>query len=151
MTALPAYEEELTMTVEPPRIPIRFLRPLIGFPDSTRYELRPLGPEFVAYRVLASLDQPGLEFIVVPPGVLFSDYVIEIADADTEVLGLEVEEDVEVLVLVTGANTPVPTVNLLGPVIIHRRTGDAAQIVLGDDRYAVAVPINASSALSAPG
>jgi flagellar assembly factor FliW len=127
---------------------VTFVRPVIGFDASVRYQLRNLGAEYAPYGMLASLDQPGLEFIVVPPGVLFPDYVIEIADADATVLGLEVAADVEVFVLVSGANVAVPTVNLLGPVVVNRRTGNAAQIVLQDDRFGVAVPVDASSALA---
>jgi flagellar assembly factor FliW len=97
--------------------------------------------------MLVSRDRPGLEFIVVSPGVLFDDYVIEIADADAVALGLEVASEVEVIVIVTAGRSPVPTVNLLGPIVINRRTAKAAQLVLQEERYGVAVPVDAASAL----
>jgi flagellar assembly factor FliW len=125
---------------------LTFVRPVIGFPDCSQYELRNLDAEYAPYRMLVSLDRPGLEFIVVSPGLLFDDYVIEIADADASALGLEVASEVEVIVIVTAGRSPVPTVNLLGPVVINRRTSQAAQLVLGDERYGVARPVDASSA-----
>jgi flagellar assembly factor FliW len=126
---------------------LSFVRPVIGFPECTQFELRTLDAEYAPYRMLVSRDRPGLEFIVVSPGVLFDDYVIEIADADAVALGLEVASEVEVIVIVTAGRSPVPTVNLLGPIVINRRTAKAAQLVLQEERYGVAVPVDAASAL----
>ena len=146
-------ETEVDIALPAPGLPgiveereVVLLRPLIGFPDLTRFALRDLGPGYAPYQLLVSLDQPGLQFIVVPPGRLFSDYVIEIPDADVTAMALETPEHTEVLTLVTRRASSSPTVNLLGPLVFNRCTGFGAQVVLQDSDYRVAVPIDATSA-----
>ena len=121
-------------------------RPFLGFPGSRLFRLRGLGERYEPFMSLSSLDEPSLGFIVVAPGALFSDYVVEIADADVALLGLEGSDDVEMLVLVSRHPGATPTVNLIGPLVVNRRTEVGTQIVLQDSPYAVAVPVDAPSA-----
>ncbi len=130
---------------------ITFESPLIGFPRSRRFALRGLGDGFEPFATLSSLDEDGLGFIVVAPGELFDDYVVEVPYVDATALGLSGSGDVEVLTLVTRRRGATPTVNLLGPVIVNRRTDRASQVVLEEGTYAVAVPVDALSARSADG
>ncbi|HVC24886.1 MAG TPA: flagellar assembly protein FliW [Acidimicrobiales bacterium] len=123
-----------------------FDRPLIGFAGSRAYCVRGLGDAYAPFAALSSLDEDGLSFIVVPPGALFADYVVEIPDADVSALGLSSADDVEILALVTRSSGATPTVNLMGPIVVNRRTGRAAQVVLADGGYGVAVPVDAGSA-----
>ena len=125
---------------------VTLARPLLGFPASRRFVLHGLDEQLAPFLGLRSLDQPGLRFVVVAPGAFFSDYVLEIDDAEVELLGLRGCEDVEVLVLVTAAPGTTPTVNLMGPLVINRRTDVATQVVLQDGTYAAAVPLDAPSA-----
>lgn len=125
---------------------VTLARPLLGFPGSRRFALRSLGDDYAPFLAFRSLDEPGLDFIVVAPGALFTDYVFEVEDADVALLGLTTSADVDVLVLVTRAPGSVPTVNLMGPLVCNRRTGVATQVVLQDGRYGVAVPVTARSA-----
>lgn len=131
-------------TPELPRI--RLVRPLIGWPASRHFELRPLGPALEPYAALCSLDQPGLDFVVVAPGALFPDYVIELPEPDVDSLHLQTPDDASVLVLVTRRDRPVPTVNLMGPLVVNRRTREALQVVLESAGYGSAVPVNAGTA-----
>jgi flagellar assembly factor FliW len=156
MSALPIAAEERVvsenaLTSSPgattPTVALRFVRPIIGFRDAVSYELRMLGPEYAPYRTLAALDLSGLEFICIAPGHLFEDYTIEISDDDAALLGIESADDVEVIVLVSTHGEATPTVNLLGPIVINRRTGAAGQLVLQEERFGVAVPVTANSAL----
>ncbi|HMD45971.1 MAG TPA: flagellar assembly protein FliW [Acidimicrobiales bacterium] len=124
---------------------IELVRPMLGFPDSTRFSIAPLGVDYEPYAVLSSLDQPGLEFVVVPPGVLFDDYVIEVPEEDAAALELTDAADAAVLALVTRRATLVPTVNLLGPIVINQQTRRAVQVVLQDDRYGATVPVDAGT------
>lgn len=139
-------------TLEAPLAPasqalgIELVRPMIGWPESTRFVLRPLGTDFEPYAALSSLDQPGLDFVVVPPGVLFEDYVIEIPSDDVETLGIAGPDETAVLVLVTPRGAPVPTVNLLGPLVVNRSTMRGLQVVLDSAGYGSAVPVDAGTA-----
>jgi flagellar assembly factor FliW len=125
---------------------VTLARPLLGFPASRRFALHGLGEQLAPFLGLRSLDQPGLQFVVVAPGAFFSDYVLEIDDAEVELLDLRGCEDVEVLVLVTATPGTTPTVNLMGPLVLNRRTALATQVVLQDGIHAVAVPLDAPSA-----
>ena len=125
---------------------IALARPLLGFPASRTFALASLGDAYAPFQRFRSLDEPGLEFIVVAPGALFPDYVFTIDDDDVELLGLRGQEDVEVLVLVTVLKGADPTVNLMGPLVLNRRAEIASQVVLQDGRYAAAVPVNAPTA-----
>lgn len=125
---------------------IALVRPLIGFPGSLTFKLHSLGEAYEPFKALSSIDEPGLEFIVVRPGLLFCDYVFAIEEDDAAVLGLAEPSDVEVFVLLTRRSDAVPTVNLMGPLVINRRSQLATQIVLHDQSFGAAVPVNAKSA-----
>ncbi|HEY1733294.1 MAG TPA: flagellar assembly protein FliW [Acidimicrobiales bacterium] len=125
---------------------LEFVRPIIGWEESTRFALRSLGTGYAPYLTMTSLDQAGLQFVVVPPGRLFADYVIEVPAADRQLLGLDDRADVLVLAIVRRRNVATPVVNLMGPIVVNRQTGSATQVVLQDAVYGAAVPIAASTA-----
>jgi flagellar assembly factor FliW len=135
MAAAPATLTQITLA-----------RPLLGFPGSSSFCLHELGDGFAPFMALTSLDEAGLYFVVVPPGLLFPDYVLEIPEDDVALLGLEAPEDVAVFVLVTRASGGSPTANLLGPLVVNRLTGVGTQVVLQDGRYGAAVPLSAGRA-----
>lgn len=103
---------------------------LAGFPDAERYALVEL-PEVSPLALLRSLDEPDLEFVVVPPGVFFPDYAPEVDDATAERLGLKDASDALLLVVLTlGSGIDTATANLLAPIVINQRTRVAAQVIL---------------------
>jgi flagellar assembly factor FliW len=103
---------------------------LAGFPDTERYALVEL-PEASPLFLLRSLDEPGLEFVVAPPAVFFSDYAPELDDATVERLGIADGADVLLLVVLTvGSGIDTATANLLAPIVINQRTRTAAQAVV---------------------
>ena len=128
---------------------IRFVRPIPGFPDSTRYVLVRLGDddadgtpvdddeEGILFE-LRSLDEPGVRFLVGVPEVFFADYVAEIDEPTAADLGIETADDALVLVVLTtsgdGAST---TANLLAPVVINARTRVAEQVILAGTDWPV--------------
>ena len=126
---------------------IRFVRPMPGFPGSSRYVLVRLGDEGADGGAggadggtaddegilfeLRSLDEPGVRFLVGVPEVFFADYAVELDDTAVADLGIETADDALVLVVLTtsddGAST---TANLLAPVVINARTRVAEQVIL---------------------
>jgi flagellar assembly factor FliW len=106
---------------------------LAGFPGADRYALIEL-PEASPLFVLRSVDVPGLEFVVAPPGLFFPDYTPEIDDASAERLALTDARDALLLVVLTiGTGIDTATANLLAPIVINQRTRAAAQVVLQAD------------------
>lgn len=122
---------------------LRMTGGLPGFPGSERYALVEVTGSDVF--LLRSLDEDGLEFVVVPPAVFFPDYAPEVDDEAASALGLETAEDALVLVVVTLAGGPgAATCNLRAPVVVNRRTLQAAQVVLADDAHSLREPLRAA-------
>ncbi len=121
---------------------IEFEAGLPGFPSARRFRLEGLGEDLRPFRRLRSLGEPEVSFTVVEPGLLFPDYSIEIDDEHQASLGISSVADVITLVLITVPRPPLPpTANLLGPIVINRRTGAAAQVVQHRSSYKVAEPL----------
>jgi flagellar assembly factor FliW len=121
---------------------IEFAAGLPGFPGPRRFRLEDLGPNFRPFCRLRSLSDPEISFTVVTPGLLFPDYSVEIDDDHQAALAIEGLEDVATLVMITVPQPPQPpTANLLGPIVVNRRTGSAAQVVQHRSTHSVAVPL----------
>ena len=92
-------------------------------------------------------DIDDLEFVVVPPGPFFPDYAPEVDDDVVDALELTSADDAVVLVIVTVAD-PVDrsTANLLGPIVVNRRTHRGAQVVLSPEEHDPRRPLLAANA-----
>lgn len=132
---------EQTDTVE--EIPeLHFAAGIPGFPDAKRFTLVWWGDESSPFSILACLDDPALEFLVVPPLAFFPMYAPEIDDDVVERLGIETEDDVVLLVIVTtGEDASEATANLLAPIVINRHTRQATQAVLTDGDHPLRAPL----------
>lgn len=118
---------------------LQFAAGLPGFPASRAFRLESLGADLEPFCAMRSVAEPGICFTVVPPGVVFRDYTVEIDEQHVDSLGLVDGSDALVLAIVTVADPP--TVNLLGPIVINRRTRAAAQVVQHGSSYGAAVPL----------
>jgi flagellar assembly factor FliW len=110
-----------------------------GFPASRRFRLEKLAPELQPFCVMRAEDESGISFVLVSPGVLFPDYTIEIDEQHVATLALESADDALVMAIVT-LGVP-PTANLLGPLVMNRRTRAAAQVVQYQSSYKAAEPL----------
>lgn len=110
---------------------------LPGFADARRFELVRIGGEDSLFSMLRSVEHHGLEFVVVPPEVFFPDYSPEVDDDMAARLGLGSAADALLLVIVT-ITDPLgdSTANLLGPIVVNRRTRRAVQAILDPATYA---------------
>lgn len=121
---------------------IEFVAGLPGFAEARGFQLEALPDGAAPFIRLRSVEGPDLAFTVVEPGRLLEGYSIEIEDDDQEKLGIESPAEVLALAIVTVPAPPAPaTANLLGPIVINRRTGAAAQVVQRRSTYEVAKPI----------
>jgi flagellar assembly factor FliW len=114
-----------------------------GFPNSRHFRLEDLAPELQPFCVMRSVEESGISFVLVAPGVLFPDYTIEIDEQHVATLGLASADDVMVLAIVTLGQPP--TANLLGPLVVNRRTLAAAQVVQYQSDYRAAEPLTPGS------
>ena len=130
--------------------PMEFTLPagLIGFPEARRIELI-YNPEELPFMWLRCAEEHALNFIVIEPHLLLDDYAIEIGDDDAERLGIAVPEDAFLLNIVTfRADAPErATANLIGPIVVNRRTLVGRQIVISNFHdYSARHPLVASEA-----
>ncbi|MDD2765207.1 MAG: flagellar assembly protein FliW [Opitutaceae bacterium] len=124
---------------------------LVGFPEHRRMELVFL-PEQLPFLWMRLHGPEPLHFIVIEPGGIIADYEPELFDEDAAALGLEAPEDAMVLNIVClHRDRPhEATVNLIGPVIINRRTGVGKQVVLANHgRYSAHHPLVGETAACA--
>lgn len=118
------------VATDPDLLELTLLGGLAGFPRGERYALVEVSGTSPLFR-LCSLDEPGLDFLVVPPVVFFPDYAPEIDDVSAARLGLTDAADALLLVVLTvGDDAGSATANLMAPVVINGRTRQAAQVVV---------------------
>lgn len=127
-------EVEESSVIKMPRGPIGFE----GFTSFVMVEHRPDSD----FRWLQSTDEPGLAFVVADPSKFFTEYEVEISDADAEKLHLTSENDASVMVIMTvHANGQEITANLAAPVVVNLKEMVAMQVILQDNRYPVRHPL----------
>ncbi|RRJ98184.1 flagellar assembly protein FliW [Opitutaceae bacterium TAV4] len=122
----------------PTVIPTRLDLPagLVGFPEHRHAELFHL-PGQLPFRWLRVSGPDLLHFVVIEPSGVVPDYTPELFDEDATSIGLATPGDALVLNIVTVSRTePVTaTVNLVGPLIVNRRTGVGRQVVLSNHNH----------------
>jgi len=107
---------------------------LIGFANYKRAELlySPENPPFIWMKLLSAVDD--LHFVVIEPGAHFPGYEPEIFDSDAELLDLRDPAEAMLLNIVTlrHGNPAEATVNLIGPLVVNRRTRSGRQLVISN-------------------
>jgi flagellar assembly factor FliW len=117
---------------------------LIGFESYTRAELLYLPDHlpFLWLRLYSETDS--VHFIVIEPGGLVRGYEPELFDEDAA--GLQLSDPTEAMVLnivaLQNQNPIEATANLVGPVIVNRRTRIGRQLVVANySRYSAHHPL----------
>jgi flagellar assembly factor FliW len=157
---MPALELDTPAT--PANLPeLSFVHPIPGFSGLQRFVLvrldgpddgtdgAPRGPlddlaagDRTQVYELRSLENPDVRFMVATPDAFFSDYEIELDDAECHDLGLGAANDALVLVMLTvGRDAASSTANLFAPVVINARTRAAAQVILTGSDWPVRAPL----------
>jgi flagellar assembly factor FliW len=116
---------------------------IIGFSAYQRAELLYL-PDHLPFLWLRLHGPDTIHFIVMEPGGNIAEYEPEVFDEDAEQLGITDPSEAMVLNIVTlRQQQPVnATVNLVGPIIVNRRTRVGRQLVISNySRYSAHYPI----------
>jgi flagellar assembly factor FliW len=106
---------------------------IIGFGAYQRAELLYL-PDHLPFLWMKFHGPDPLHFIVIEPGGIIPGYEPELFDQDAEALDLQTPAEAMVLNIVTlqRAEPVEATVNLIGPVIVNRRTRIGRQLVISN-------------------
>jgi flagellar assembly factor FliW len=110
--------------------------PLLGLPGHVRYTLEALdesGVLFALRSVPVDESDAPVRLFVVSPVAHFPDYTPTI-DSDALSWDADAEHTAVLAVVHPGQGAQGgPTVNLLAPIVVDTRSGDAAQVVLDED------------------
>ena len=129
--------------------PVEFPGGLIGFPEWTRFTLVD-HPEGGPLRLLQSLDNDRVSFLVANPAQIMSGYQIAVAEVDARAIGYpgafkmggDWPPDLWVYCILTVQEEPFHvTANLLGPLVINSQAGLGRQLVLADSGYDSRYPV----------
>lgn len=126
---------------------IEFATPLPGFPGHRRFVLVRLDADGLLYE-LASVDDPQLRFVVVPPAPFFPEYAPEIGDEALDLLGIteaEAGDLLTLLVVTVGATPSRTTANLLAPIVVDPTRRRALQIILSGTDLPVRAPLRSAA------
>jgi flagellar assembly factor FliW len=124
---------------------IEFPWGLPGFEDARWFVLVDQ-PESRPLVFLQSMEQRELCFMTLPVAEVAPDYRLRILPEDLERLGLDPSRQPEpwevlALAIVCVEDKQVPSVNLLGPVVINRYTRKAVQAIRDDMNYSARQPL----------
>lgn len=126
----------LAAEIPPPPVANNFTLPqgLIGFKDYTRAELLYMPDHLPFLWLKLHRAEDSVHFIVIEPGGLVPGYTPELFDADAEALDLRDASEAMLLNIVTlrHQNPLEATVNLVGPIVMNRRTRVARQLVISN-------------------
>lgn len=89
---------------------------------------------------MRSIGGEGVNFVVMEPQGIIPDYELELSEEDADALQIKSADDALVLNIVTihSARPLYVTVNLVGPVILNRKTLVGKQSIVGKStRYSV--------------
>jgi flagellar assembly factor FliW len=132
--------------------PMEFELPagLIGLEDATRFELL-INEEEEPFMWIRCVDRHELAFVVIEPARILNDYDVEIADADADKLDIHCSEDALILNIVTLKDDDIEaaTVNLVGPIVLNRRTLTGKQLIAANYmKFSARHPLLSESALA---
>ena len=116
---------------------------LIGLANLRRFELTFVegGWPFVQMK---SVGEEELSFIAIDPRGLIPCYELELSDEDAEALGLDTADDALVYNIATvySSQPQYVTANLIGPVVVNRRTLIGKQVIIANsDKYSTMYPL----------
>jgi flagellar assembly factor FliW len=124
---------------------------LIGFAHFRRAELLYLPDHLPFLWMKLSAPAGAMNFVVIEPGGIIPNYELELFDGDAANLGLKDSSDAMILNIVTlRPHSPLDaTVNLVGPIVVNRRTRVGRQVVLANNsHYSARYPLVDSASVA---
>lgn len=128
----------------PPSNQVELPQGIIGFAQYRRAELLYLPDNLPFLWMKLHGPKDDLHFIVIEPGGIVPGYEVEIFDGDAEQLDLRDAAEAMILNVVTlkQQNPLQATANLIGPIVVNRRTRIGRQLVISNySRYTASYPL----------
>lgn len=120
---------------------ITFPSGIPGFENNKEFVLVQI-PDYAPFEWLVCIDGTRLRFALVNPLCFVPDYSPKMVKEQIADLKIEKPEDVLLYVIVTIRDNPaLSTANLIGPIVINKRSKVAKQVIIEDERYSTQEPI----------
>lgn len=119
---------------------INFEKTIPGFNELKRFILKDI--EESAFKLLQSIEDVNVGFVVVSPFIVEEKYEIKLSDEVIKTLGVSNEEDVLLYSLVTlNSNVENITANLKAPIVINVNNKKAQQFITDKIKYKIKHPL----------
>ena len=117
---------------------VTFFSGIVGFPDLRQFVLIQ-HKEDSPYRWLQSTEDGAVAFLVVDPSAHVTGYAPQMPQTVAVQLGMNQETPrlVYTIITIPRGRPHEMTVNLAGPIVVNAETGQAVQVVLEDEAYAI--------------
>lgn len=126
---------------------LSFPQGLFGFPEIRSMDLV-YDHDELPFMWLREEKNDGLAFIVIEPGGIIPDYTVEVSDGDVDFLGITGADDTMILNIVTlpVADSSKISINLVGPVIVNRKTLVSKQCIINNhEKYSARYVLDLSN------
>jgi len=133
MSDLVRFENRRVGLIEVEESDIVTFDPIPGFPGKTRFVVMEHADDSeMAW--LASMEDPELAFVVATPWTFFPNYDPPVEREHLAMLGIEKNEEVELLSIVTLSGRTI-YLNLAAPLLINATTRRGMQVISDDPRF----------------
>lgn len=119
---------------------VTFIAPPPGLSPLVDFDLAPVAEADGLY-TLQSVAAPDIRLFVIDAPVYLPDYNPEVSEQQLESIGASDTDDVRVLVVTTLSESG-PSANLMAPILMHATSGEAIQVILGDE-WPLRMPLGA--------
>jgi flagellar assembly factor FliW len=114
---------------------IHFADGLFGFEEVKQYFL--LDSKEGPFYWLQSAEHPELAFVLIDPRVFKNNYTLSLRDDDYRAIDAQKDEVIDFAIVTVPENPEKISANLMGPIIINRKTRKAVQAISENDEYTV--------------
>jgi flagellar assembly factor FliW len=115
---------------------VSFPEGIIGFEDIHDYYL--LDSKEGPFYWLQADGFPELAFLLIDPRLFKEDYELSVKESDLKFMKLESKKDLLDFAIITVPEDPAKiSANLMGPIIINRKTRVAKQVISKNDEYSI--------------
>lgn len=120
---------------------IKFEKTILGFDKSKRFILKDVN-ENDFFKILQSVDEPEVGFIVISPFEVENNYEINLNNEVINTLKIKEANNVLLYSLVT-LNSKIEdiTVNLKAPIVINIKNKKAQQFIIDKEKYKIKHPL----------
>ena len=117
---------------------IDFPEGIPGFEDTKKFVLLDDGDKSSPFRWLQGVDNPELALVLIDPRYFKPDYLVDVNDADVEILDIkDIDKVLVYSIVVIPEDVSKMTANLKAPVLINTENRTGKQVVTENNDYKV--------------